>query len=588
MLVSGDNAADRNAGRLWAIGARVVAILAFVAATNSGFVQRVLLVLDQGRPTTFIGFVGLWLFSVACLLVAAFQPNRWARAAWAFVIATTTGVGFTFRQISGADLSIMDVLSLWSARHEAARAADFYGAETLLLGIVLVVGFLIFAAPPAPASPLKRRWLRRFAWAPIVPIACTALIVVYKEGGGSQALPIQFAPLSVAAVSGVAIAAAPIPERSPVAWQAQSPPVKRIVLLVDESVRGDYIDWSPGNPHTPEIARLKDRIVDHGPAASAGVCSHYSNALLRFMAARHTLGRQLLANPTVWSYAKTAGFRTVFVDAQAAFNRNPGKLQNFMTSHETKDIDAFHGLPETVPVHALDDRLLDVVLDELRSPGPVFIYATKNGAHFPYDRGYPVSEAPFRPNMAEAPTERASRLNSYRNVVKWTVDRFVQRLLTEADLTDTVVIYTSDHGQNFEPHRLSHCTVENPNPREALVPLLTMTDHKGLQARLSAGAEANKGRATHFLVGPSVLALLGYRSTEIKQAFGSGSLFDKTSDDPVFTSGDVFNLFSSQVRTHPIDLSQRYLENGAPPITAVGLLPVTAVPTSEVLSREQD
>jgi lipid A ethanolaminephosphotransferase len=541
---------------------RICAILLFVAVTNVGFTQRVVLVLDQGRLTTLLGFLGLWALSLACLFIAAFQPNRWLRAAWASVIAASTAVGFTFRQASGSDLTIMDVLSLWSARHEAERATEFYGTELVLLLVLLVIGFAVIAAPPAPVGSVKRRWLTRLAWAPILPIACIASIVLYKDGGGSQALPMQFAPLSVAGVSGVAIAAAPIPKRKPVAWQPHDPPVRRIVVIVDESIRGDYIDWSPGNPQTPELARRRDRLVDHGPAASGGVCSHYANALLRFMADGQGLGRQLLANPTVWSYARKAGFRTVFVDAQAAFNRNPGKLQNFMTPDEVKDIDGFHAVPDTVPPHALDERLLDIVLEELRSPGPVFIYANKNGAHFPYDKTYPASETVFAPNMGAAPADPASRLNSYRNAVRWTVDHFFKRLLDEVDLSDTAIIYTSDHGQNFDPRRLSHCTVERPDSREALVPLLTMTGHEGLRARLAAGAEDNRHRATHFLIAPTVLELLGYPVDRIRQAYGSGSLFTRSDDAPMFTSGDVFNLFSSKVRLHAIDLAQPYRESG--------------------------
>jgi glucan phosphoethanolaminetransferase (alkaline phosphatase superfamily) len=560
---------------------RIGAILIFVAATNDGFVQRALLVVDQGRLTTLAGFLALWGLSLVCLLIAALQPNHWLRAAWTLVIAAGTAAGFAFRQASGSDLTVMDVLSLWSARHEAERAMAFYAGEVVLLLVVLAAGLIVFAAPPVPARSSWRRWLTRLAWAPAVPVVCTAMIVVYKDGGGSQALPMQVAPLSVAGVSAAAILTAPVPERAPVAWQPQNTSVRRVVVLVDESIRGDYIDWAPGNPHTPELARLKDRLVDHGPAASGGVCSHYSNALLRFMAAPHGLGRRLLANPTIWSYARRAGFRTVFVDAQAAFNRNPGKLQNFMTPDEAKEIDGFHAVPEGVPAHALDDRLLDVVLEELRSPGPVFIYANKNGAHFPYDKGYPAGETVFRPSMDTDPADPASRVNSYRNVVRWSVDRFFKRLLEEVDLTDTAIIYTSDHGQLFDPRRLSHCSVEQPDPREALVPLLTMTGDEDLRARLAAGAEANRGGATHFLIAPTVLELLGYAGDDVRRAYGSGSLLAKSGDAPMFTSGDVFNLFSGTVRRHPIDLGRSYREDGW---ASVGLRPTIAPAMKELAS----
>src|SRR5581483_4488613 len=139
-------------------------------------------------------------------------------------------------------------------------------------------------------------------------------------------------------------AAAPRAQSRPPQAVPQPTGIRRIVMLVDESVRADYIDWTPGNPFTPNLARLKSRLVDFGPAASGGNCSHYSNALLRFAAARHGVGPTLLTNPTIWQYAKKAGFRTAFIDAQAAFNRNPGKLQNFMTTEETRAIDGFHAI----------------------------------------------------------------------------------------------------------------------------------------------------------------------------------------------------------------------------------------------------
>ena len=218
------------------------------------------------------------------------------------------------------------------------------------------------------------------------------------------------------------VALNPVPKRRKIAWTWRGPfaaaapraetlppstpivhaaEVRRIVLLIDESVRGDYIDWTPGNPYTPELAKLKDKIVNFGPAASGGNCSHYSNAILRFAAARDGLGRTALTNPTIWQYAKKAGFRTAFIDAQAGFNRNPGKLQNFMTTEETRDIDGFYALDEAIAPPALDDHLLDITLRELKSDKPVLIYANKNGAHFPYDHGYPQSARLFRPTMSQ-------------------------------------------------------------------------------------------------------------------------------------------------------------------------------------------
>jgi lipid A ethanolaminephosphotransferase len=335
------------------------------------------------------------------------------------------------------------------------------------------------------------------------------------------------------------------------------------VLIVDESVRADYLDWTPGNPYTPELAKLKSRIIDFGPAASGGVCSHYSNAILRFGASRSNLGRQLLLNPNIWDYAKTAGFRAVFIDAQAAINRSPGKLQNFMTPNEALQIDHFYAVPSDVPPYGLDDKLLDLVVEELRSDKPVFIYAVKNGAHFPYDRGYPASDRFFRPTMSDLGRDGMDlRINSYRNVVRWSVDRFFKRLLAEIDLTNTVVLYTSDHGQQFDPRRLPHCTIEAPDPRQALVPLLAITDEVELRARFDAAARESHGHGSHFGLIPSILQLMGYSPANVRQRYDE-SLLEPNKQTPLFTTGDIFTLFSDRVLTHTIDLEQTYLETEA-------------------------
>ena len=575
------NRFDARRFALYAV--KIAALAAFLLWTNGGFLQRIALLQAQHRWVTLIGFAGLWGLSLVALLIAAFQGNRWLRIFWAAVIGITTAVGFAYHRASGSDLGVLDALSLWNARHEATRAAEFYASDFYWLALVAIVGILVFALPPAPRAPWARRGLMRLALAPALPVVAIVAIVLAKEGGGSEALPTQFAPLSVGLVLGSKVVATPLPHRSHVSWTwrgpfaaaaprsetapptaavAHAPAIRRIVLLVDESVRGDYIDWTKGNPFTLELAQRKDRIVDFGPAASGGNCSHYSNAILRFAASQDGLGRKLLSTPTLWQYAKKAGFRTVFIDGQAGFNRNPGKLQNFMTAEEVRDIDGFYALDEKIAPPQLDDRLLDVVEKEIKSDKPVLIYANKNGAHFPYDEGYPKEAALFRPTMSETGADSVeTRTDSYRNVVRWSVDRIFKRLFDEVSLDDTVIIYTSDHGQNMQPGRLTHCSVENPDPREGLVPLFVLTDNAGLRARFAAAAAGSRGHGSHFAIAPTVLELLGFSHNDVAKEFGP-SLLDKSTRKPEFTSGDIFGLFA-EPRRHPIDLGKDYLEPAA-------------------------
>jgi arylsulfatase A-like enzyme len=152
------------------------------------------------------------------------------------------------------------------------------------------------------------------------------------------------------------------------------------------------------------------------------------------------------------------------------------------------------------------------------------------------------------------------------------VDRFFDRLFRATSLKDTVIIYTSDHGQVLRPGRLSHCSIEEPDPREALVPLFVATDDEGLRSRFGSAATLQRGQASHFSIGPTALELMGYSVADITE-LSTASLLPQNVRTPDatpsrFTTGDIFALFTSRTRWHDIDLHASYLE--APPPAAKG------------------
>src|SRR6266478_421046 len=172
----------------------------------------------------------------------------------------------------------------------------------------------------------------------------------------------------------------------------------------------------------------------------------------------------------------------MYVDAQAPEDKNTGRLQNYMTVEEVKWIDEFVVIQNTSSP-TLDFKALEMVGEKLKGDTPYFIYVDKNGAHFPYDKTYPADSARFRPTMSEADggNTMAARINSYRNSV----------------------FYTSDHGQQFDPARLTHCSVRDADPREGLVPLLLISGDPDLKSRFAEAAAINYDRASHFAIVPT-------------------------------------------------------------------------------------
>lgn len=554
----------RNRWGVAALCAKLTMIAVFVAITSFDFWDRVGNLFANGRFTTLAPFLAIWGLAMVALLFASFQPRFVTRLLWAVPLALSSAAAWVYFQASHADLSVFDILSLWASRNSIGEAAGFYDRLIWPAVAIMAFGVTSISIPPAVTGARLSRWVGRMAWLPLLPILIIAAVVYAKDGGGSSGLPKQFAPLALSAMAAERIVTQGAPERRAVTWNATAQVRPRnIVMMIDESVRADFVDLSPGNSYTPNIAALADRFVDFGPAVSGGDCSVYSNAILRLTASRRDLAHSVNTNPTIWQYAKKAGYRTVYIDAQSTAKAVVllGST-NFMTVREKRDIDKAYFIDD-VQMDRADFRLIDILRGELAGSRPVFIYANKNGAHFPYDWSYPASEAVYGPTVTSAGKDTvATRLASYRNAVRWSVDHFMKKLFESADLSNTAMIYTSDHGQAMKVGKSTHCTIYDPDPRVGLVPLMAYTADPTLRARFAVGAAANRGKASHFQIVPTVLELMGYSPADIASEYDE-SLFAATSRPPQFTSGDIFGLFSDSVHWNSIDLSLHYLEPDA-------------------------
>jgi len=552
-----------------------ILMLLIVIITNVGFFDRIATLLSSERFSTLAIYLSVWAIAIAATFLIALQPNRIVRLFWGVLISLSAAASFFYYSISQNELTVFDVVSLWSARHETSRALDEYWNMAIISGILFLISVAVTVSFPRRNTSAWGRWTLAACCVPLLPIASIAGITYLKDGGGSQGMPKQFANLSIATVAAANLARRDVPIRQNVETTPAEPPkIKHVVMLIDESVRPDYIDWTPENPYTPFLASVGQQIANFGAAASGSNCSHYSNAILRFGGNRADLINSVQRNPTIWQYAKQAGFRTVYIDGQASMvKNNPGFFQNFMTVTEASYIDELIRIKDT-SLEEVDFKLLDAIKDELSQDVPTFIYANKNGAHFPYDTGYPATEAVFLPtygSSAVASEEREddasntpARINSYRNVIRWSVDLFFEKFFEDVDLGDVAVLYTSDHGQGLTPDHLKHCTTINPDPRQGLVPIFAFTGDQSLQERLQDASQTNFNAATHFALTPTVLDLFGYPKEHVSADIDS-SLFDKLDEPVKFTSGDIFGLFSSKLHWTLLDTSKSFLEPDAFP-----------------------
>jgi hypothetical protein len=354
-----------------------------------------------------------------------------------------------------------------------------------------------------------------------------ALVCWIRAGQGTVGLP---PPLRLVAYSGALLAdqyyGQSAHEHRPVTDRPQGG-LAHVVLVVDESIVDDVL--RKGSDVWVDANSLPSGIeYDFGPAVSGGNCSSDSNLILRVGPRPLHLNEDLGSYATVWEYAKHAGYETIYIDAQEQSDH----LHNWMTARERHFIDHVYVFPN-VPV-AQRDRQAGELVSKLLSKGPPrFIYVNKVGAHFPWDSKYPAEAARYQPTtevvgdplLAHAANQRGLLAkiddlsgterfkNSYRNAVEWNLNTFFQALRGLSQDESSVLIYTSDHGQNVWRENgitATHCTGV---PRSATrVPVIVFTASPKWSGILRKTATDNFGKTSHFNIFASVLQFLGYQA----------------------------------------------------------------------------
>jgi Sulfatase len=400
------------------------------------------------------------------------------------------------------------------------------------------VGLLLFAGI---ALPPRTRIVPGWAAlaAPAISFAAMTGLLYLRGGEGTRALPAALPPLSFIALKSFEDWRNPPGPRQEVRI-ARSKPLAQgdIVLLVDESIAGNYLDINHANGVRSGLADPPStiRAVNFGYAASVHTCSANSNVVLRHGGTRETYQDAIARRPSIWAYAKAAGMRTVFIDAQM------GKLQlqNMMTKAERREIDdfvQFDGIPVVERDMAAGRQLARLLHNGRRE----FIYVNKIGAHFPVADKFPASMARYQPMMKHSSAigftwssdrsgftgsapEWVEYRNSYRNTLRWNVGTFFDRLLASGSLGGATIIYTSDHGQDLHergnPGNNTHCGTEQAAQEVGLVPLVVLEDGSTRTLDWERQAVARHDGMSHFRIFPSLLALMGYDRKQVKPFYG--------------------------------------------------------------------
>lgn len=457
-----------------------------------------------------------------------------------------TGLGGTFNSGLGFEVSDANLLLIESSRSGAVwdvvlsywRPISYATAQSIVFVLV------IYAVSAFIKLKIQRVTLS------VAPIIAISIIYFFLGSGAAvDKMPIVVkVPMQFAFASNLNIYKG---ERDgvklPLINKEKHFPM--IIYIVDESIRGDLLGVNGFKyDTTPFLSAYSGTLLNYGVGVSSGNCSASSNIFLQtgVIPKSDTLaniGYELFTKPSIFQYAKNAGYKTVLVDGQL----KGSSLQNYMSTLDFKYIDEYlqiRVMHDNPPRYLIDMYIADEVAHRVNTNSPTFFYVQKSGAHFPVGLTYPASERYYSP-VANSGTEetRDAFRNSYYNSIRWNVDRFFKKLLGQIGLSDALIVYTSDHAINLldDGGRTGYCS-STVYPSEVKVPIsliATGKSQKIVQSIAGPNLTVNRNKMSHFQLYPTLLNAMGYNRLNVREMYGL-SLFDEQKGNLVrFSIGDL-------------------------------------------------
>ncbi len=264
------------------------------------------------------------------------------------------------------------------------------------------------------------------------------------------------------------------PRRDQITAVIETTPQNNIVLIIDESIRGDHLNINGYSretvPYLSKIARETSVIHNWGLATAGATCSFQSNSLILTGVIPSKNSFDLVYKyPTLFQYAKMMNYKTYYLDAQT------NSLWNGLTNKDIKYIDKWYMASEIGNDIYIDFQAAEIIRKIISDSTGNFIVLNKRGVHFLYESSYPASESVWGPIPVDYKQQHDLVINAYDNGVRFNVNTFFEHLIPNIEnaIKHTIYIYTSDHGETlFEDGATTlHCS---NTWQEATVPLIVI------------------------------------------------------------------------------------------------------------------
>jgi glucan phosphoethanolaminetransferase (alkaline phosphatase superfamily) len=503
------------------VSALTFLLVAAPMAWSGVFVDRVTEALVVGAHLRVVKFVSIFACCLLAICLVPFLQSNATRVSMAVVVALGFSVDQVMLAIFGHHFSLELSLLAWVDRANAAVTLPEYSGillQSAIAGILVAVAFLI--KPPVQATR------DAFAVPFVLFIVAGASVVLWGAKFKNYSLPAPMAWPSIITATLYQSARDDKRPRQDITDPNATVEQKRfrhVVFIVDESVRGDRLTLNdPQWDTTPFLASRGPELVNFGAAVSGTNCSNTSRMLMRFGGQPAQLpdtSNRLLEKPTVWQYARKAGYKTIHLDPF----RLLGSYHSGMSAVEAKSIDEMISVAK-LPMPEQDPALAKLLPELLKRAEPSFIYVNKNGTHPVFSKQYP-EHFDFEPQGLDAlPLDDGQReiIRHYHKALKWSVDGFFKEAWPALLAPDVLTIYTSDHGLAlFEGgFAATHCSIKQPAAGEGVVPLFVVSGDPKVAALFQRSANESAHAASHFNVFPTMLWALGYKQSWVERNYG--------------------------------------------------------------------
>ncbi|MBN3562399.1 phosphoethanolamine transferase [Aliamphritea spongicola] len=246
--------------------------------------------------------------------------------------------------------------------------------------------------------------------------------------------------------------AAKLVEKPVLEKQVAAKDAPNIVFVVGESLTKSQMGvYGYDRDTTPNLQRLLDvgELVLYDNAVSIGTKTLSSVPyMLTGLQGIDPHGR-VYSVPTIFNYAKAAGYQTALITAQDFKWRNvdqmflDGDLDYFQEGTDfSSNISVSIGADDMT---VLEKGVMPYLKQAKQSDAPYMLVVQMNGNHYPYSKHSPDEFKKFLPEEDE------NGVNAYDNSVAYS-DHYFNELINaiRADDPDAWIFFSTDHGQNID------------------------------------------------------------------------------------------------------------------------------------------